>query len=132
MKPNNVLSLDQMLPVRFVPLRKHHFIVEIPGIDSFLVKNIFISSHTDEDKNQLKLKLHDTIEPSALKQAKEWQFGGAKSVTVKKLDAVGAVLTVWRFEQVVVERLIQEMSYDSNELSEILLVLKYDSEQLEY
>jgi hypothetical protein len=83
------LNVTEMLPTRFEPLRKGRFILEIEGIDSFLVKTAARPSINIEEVaipwmgstryvsgkatfGTLAITLHDAIAPSGAQQVMEW------------------------------------------------------------
>ncbi len=83
------LSVTDMLPTKFEPLRKHRFVFAIEGIDSFLVKSAKRPEMTFESKEipwinstryiagkgkwgELTCVLYDPIAPSGAQQVMEW------------------------------------------------------------
>ncbi len=92
------LSVDQMLPNRFEPKRKHRWILAIDGIDSFLVKG---TARPQVDINPteihwintkryvagkatfstMSITLYDPIAPSGAQQVMEWVRAHYESVS---------------------------------------------------
>ena len=83
------LDVSEMLPTKFEPLRKRHFILAIEGIDSFLIKTAARPTITTDDVainwinstryvagkttfGDLAVTLHDAIAPSGAQQIMEW------------------------------------------------------------
>ena len=83
------LDVSEMLPTKFEPLRKRHFILAIEGIDSFLIKTAARPTITTDDVainwinstryvagkttfGELAVTLHDAIAPSGAQQIMEW------------------------------------------------------------
>ena len=83
------LSVTDMLPTKFEPLRKNRFVFAIEGIDAFLVKTAARPEMTFEDKEipwinsrryiagvgkwgELQVTVYDPIAPSGAQQVMEW------------------------------------------------------------
>lgn len=86
--PTN-LDVTEMLPNRFQPLSKRHFVLAIEGIDSFLLKTAKRPSYTTEEVTlnwinstrylagkttfeAMDITLIDAIAPSGAQQVMEW------------------------------------------------------------
>lgn len=83
------LSVTDMLPTKFEPLKKHRFVFAIEGIDSFLVKSAARPQMTFEESaipwinstryiagkgtwGEMNVTLYDPIAPSGAQQVMEW------------------------------------------------------------
>ena len=83
------LSVEEMLPAKFTPMFKRHFVFAIEGIDAFLIKTAnrpqisiaeqeipWINSTRyvagKSTFNTLSVTLHDPIAPSGAQQVMEW------------------------------------------------------------
>jgi len=83
------LSVTDMLPTKFEPLRKNRFVFAIEGVDAFLVKTAARPEMTFEDKEipwinsrryiagvgkwgELQVTVYDPIAPSGAQQVMEW------------------------------------------------------------
>lgn len=83
------LSVTEMLPAKFTPMMKRHFIFAIEGIDAFLIKGAARPEITTEEVTinwinstryvagkttfgTLAVTLHDPIAPSGAQQVMEW------------------------------------------------------------
>jgi len=83
------LSVPEMLPAKFTPTMKRHFIFAIEGIDAFLIKTAARPEFTTEEVTinwmnatryvagkttfgTLACTLHDPIAPSGAQQVMEW------------------------------------------------------------
>ncbi len=85
----NTLDVTEMLPNKFQPISKRHFVLAIEGIDSFLVKTAARPQFTTEEVainwinstryiagkttfSTLPVTLHEAIAPSGAQQVMEW------------------------------------------------------------
>jgi hypothetical protein len=83
------LSVQEMLPAKFTPMMKRHFVFAIEGIDAFLIKTASRPEITTEEVainwinstryvagkttfGQMSVTLHDPIAPSGAQQVMEW------------------------------------------------------------
>lgn len=83
------LSVTEMLPAKFTPMMKRHFIFAIEGIDAFLIKTAARPEISTEEVTinwinstryiagkttfgTLAVTLHDPIAPSGAQQVMEW------------------------------------------------------------
>lgn len=83
------LSVTDMLPTKFEPLRKNRFVFAIEGIDAFLIKTAARPSMTFEEKEipwinsrryiagvgkweAISVTIYDPIAPSGAQQVMEW------------------------------------------------------------
>ena len=136
----------------FQPICNRQFILDIPGIDAFLVKSVerppyirpkerwsrekpdwqLLDEHLAHKK--LFVKLHNAIAPSTEQQVQELidRVEAIPEVKIKFMDPVGTVIGVRVFRSVVVERVDYDLlTYeDSQPTSEIKLTLSYNSEKL--
>ena len=92
------LSVEEMLPAKFTPMMKRHFVFAIEGIDAFLIKTASRPEITTEEVainwinstryvagkttfGQMSVTLHDPIAPSGAQQVMEWVRLSHESVT---------------------------------------------------
>ncbi len=83
------LSVQEMLPAKFTPMMKRHFVFAIEGIDAFLIKTASRPEITTEEQTinwinstryvagkttfgAMSVTLHDPIAPSGAQQVMEW------------------------------------------------------------
>lgn len=83
------LSVQEMLPAKFTPMMKRHFVFAIEGIDAFLIKTAARPEITTEEVaiswinstryvagkttfGAITVTLHDPIAPSGAQQVMEW------------------------------------------------------------
>ena len=83
------LSVEEMLPAKFTPMMKRHFVFAIEGIDAFLIKTASRPEITTEEQTinwinstryvagkttfgAMSVTLHDPIAPSGAQQVMEW------------------------------------------------------------
>lgn len=83
------LSVSEMLPTKFQPIGKRHFVFAIEGVDAFLVKSAARPQVTTEEVaipwinsiryvagrttfGTLSVTLHDAVAPSGAQQVMEW------------------------------------------------------------
>ena len=83
------LSVQEMLPAKFTPMMKRHFVFAIEGIDAFLIKTASRPEITTEEQTinwinstryvagkttfgAISVTLHDPIAPSGAQQVMEW------------------------------------------------------------
>ena len=83
------LSVQEMLPAKFTPMMKRHFVFAIEGIDAFLIKTASRPEITTEEQpinwinstryvagkttfGAMSVTLHDPIAPSGAQQVMEW------------------------------------------------------------
>ena len=83
------LSVQEMLPAKFTPMMKRHFVFAIEGIDAFLIKTASRPEITTEEVainwinstryvagkttfGAMSVTLHDPIAPSGAQQVMEW------------------------------------------------------------
>ena len=83
------LTVQEMLPAKFTPMMKRHFVFAIEGIDAFLIKTASRPEITTEEVpinwinstryvagkttfGQMSVTLHDPIAPSGAQQVMEW------------------------------------------------------------
>jgi hypothetical protein len=136
---------------KFYPKSRWRFVLDIPGIDAFLVKSVarapYINPITNPNKmipsrmeeflshKKLVVTLHDSITPSAEQQVEELINNMAliPKVVLRLLDPVGTVIGERVYSGVVVERVDYDvLSYDSKDFSEIKLTLSFNSQKLAF
>ena len=83
------LSVEEMLPAKFTPMFKRHFVFAIEGIDAFLIKTAKRPDITIDEQEinwinsiryvagkskfgTIEVTLHDPIAPSGAQQVMEW------------------------------------------------------------
>lgn len=158
------LSVTDMLPTKFEPLKKHRFVFAIEGIDSFLVKTAARPQMTFEENEipwinstrwvagkgkwqEMNVTLYDPIAPSGAQQVMEWVrlcfesvSGRAgysdfykRDIQIKMLDPVGTVVQLWDIKGAWCKTMnFNEMGYDSNDLADVTLSIRFDNCVLQY
>ena len=139
------LSLEQMLPAKFQPKMSYHWILDVDGIDPFLVKQARVhpwvrkvwpwcwaSTH----EGRITVTLYDPITPSGSQQVDEWISKGhnqPRTARIKFFDPVGSVISVRSFKGVRVEQVEwQDFNYAVTEPMLITLELSFSSDKLEF
>ncbi len=140
------------IPPKFSLVSNCHFILLIPGVDSFLVKSVarppyirpketwnrekpdwqLLDEHLAHKK--LIVVLHNAIAPSTEQQVQELvnQIGDIPEVEIRFLDPVGKSIGSRVFYGVKIERVDYDLlTYDNpNSSSEIKLTLSYNNDKL--
>jgi hypothetical protein len=115
--------------------------IEIPWINS----HRYIAGKTKF--NTISITLHDPIAPSGAQQVMEWvrthfdsisgRAGYAdmykRDLQVKVLDPIGVVIELWDIKGAfITEANFGDLGFDSNELVEISLTIRFDNCALQY
>lgn len=158
------LDVIEMLPSTFEPKRKFRFILQIEGIDAFIVSTTKRPTSTIEETaipwinhtryvagkhtfEKMDVTLHDPIAPSGAQQVMEWirlhfecvsgRAGYAdfykRDVQLKMLDPIGTVIELWDIKGAFITSAdFGELNYESSDLQDITLSLRYDLAVLQY
>lgn len=136
-KPRAVKTIpaQQMLPTQFEPKRRHRFIVEFDGLDSFLVKRFDYPSLKPKGGDLVpigcaRIHMHCSVKPSTEQQVAEVVAKQAEvaldDCVIKYLDPVGTVVSEHVFVEPVVVRVeYTSPSYDENGLMECIVSFEY-------
>jgi len=159
-----VLEFNDMFYTNFEPKMKNRYIMEIDGIQSYLIKGANRPSITFETvtldhinvKRNLKGKgtwepieitLFDPIVPSGAQQVMEWvrlshesltgRDGYAdfykKDIDIYMLGPLGDKIENWKLKGAFISSAnFGDLSWESNDVSDITLTLTYDYAVLEY
>lgn len=135
------INIEKLLPTKFQPKTKAHFILMIDGVDSFLVSHI---NETPEFKKnnwfnrkclldidlkcigELKVTFYSAISPSTVQQLAELLRTNKKiKIVLKQLDPCGTVIAQQTFKKCRLDGFrISNHSYDSNDLEKVLAAFK--------
>lgn len=133
--------------VKFYPKQCWRFVLDIPGIDAFLVKSVARAPYVAPDKHgsnsldgflahkKLIVTLHDSIAPSAEQEVEELinNMGSVPNIRLKLLDPCGTVVGERIYSDVILERVDYDvLDYASNKSSEIVLTFRYAKQKLNY
>lgn len=161
---SETLNVTQMISNKFEPKRKFRWIMQIEGVDAFLLKSAARPTVTSEpvvidwinvkryvagkaEFGTIQVVLHDPIAPSAAQQIMEWirlnyesvsGRGGyadfyKRDIQLKLLDPVGTVIELWDIKGAwVTESNFGELAYDSNDVADITVTLRYDNAVLQF
>lgn len=137
------MNKENISSIAFEPKRNRHFIMEIDGIDSFLVKNVHLPAlKPDENGNLvpksfrlLRVFLYSAIAPSTEQQVadtlKKQVKGPLEPVELKYLDPAGAVVSHMRFHEPKIEEVvISNPDYSSSDITTVELIINFDSIEL--
>ena len=109
---SEILTIEQMLPPKFCPISVRHFLCEIDGIDSFLVKSVKLAdfrprswpgTESQEARGYMSVTLHDVTAPSTMQQVHGWMkaagqakelMDAGKSALMTKKEVESAFRTV--------------------------------------
>lgn len=134
------LTAEEMLPSKFEPKVNRRFILQMDGIDSFLVKSVhtppLISSKegklVPKNFHFLRIFLYCPIVPSVeqmlLKVLQKQNNLGLEPVELKYLDPVGTVVAKWKFDGTKIEEVkFSNPDYSNGELMECELLVSFNS-----
>lgn len=140
-----ILDAKLLVPTKFQPKFSRHFLLEIEGIDSFLVKKIEFAPYkrpssswhqTDHEKllemtasKHFTVHLHDAIEPSARMQVQGLlNVFAPKKATISFLDPIGTVVEQEAYTGLQVEKIeYDSLDYASSGPLEIRVTFGYSS-----
>ena len=160
----DTLSVTDMLPTKFEPLKRHRFVFAIEGVDSFIVKTAARPQMEFEENEipwinskrwvagkgtwqTMNVTLHDPIAPSGAQQVMEWvrlcfesvsgRAGYAdfykRDIQIKMLDPVGTVVQLWDIKGAWVKSMnFNELGYESNDMADVTLSIRFDNCVLQY
>lgn len=143
-KSDRTMDIATMLPTKFQPVPCRQFILELEGIDSFLVKDVTRSPTKKtlfgyEKKGTLVVCLYDSVSPSTAQQVREWLSEGywkglkGRKAALRLLDPVGTTVSLTRFKGVkLLEVQYSHLRYSGSDLNTYILLLEYGSEDLEF
>lgn len=135
------LTVEEMVPTGFEPKFMTRWILKIPDFDSFLFKKVVLEPLQREktDRHKMWVYMHDPIAPSGEQQVNMWitmNNNAPKEVELSFLDPVGHVISLRKFNDVVVERVVfPDCEYGikgEKQLRVLELELSYASTVLEY
>lgn len=135
------IDVGKLLPTKFQPKTKAHFILMIEGVDSFLVSHI--NEMPEFKKNnwynrecllstdlkcagELKVTFYSAISPSTVQQIAELLRTNKKiKIVLKQLDPTDTVVAQQTFKKCKLDGFrISNHSYDSNQLEKVLATFK--------
>lgn len=119
------------------------WMLEIEGLDSFLVKKIVFPKYVRQDgadlrkalneRKKLTVYLHDTIAPASYQQVEEMILGTImvpRTGALKYLSRGGTVVRTRLFSGIRVEEVeYDNLDYEQNKILEIKVVLSYEQER---
>lgn len=101
------ISTDTLIPTNFEPKRVFRWIMEIDGIDSFLLKSAMrptITVRRWPRKNKvddIRVVIYDPVSPSGAGRVMEWLGDPSpRTAEIKLLDPAGVVVEHWHLEGV--------------------------------
>ncbi len=136
------LPAIEMLPTKYEPKFTNRFILDVDGIDSFIVQSVQLPKISVANDHlgyltKLEVALYDPIAPSGSQQVMEFCKKAAKgkkiSAGIKLLDAVGTVVSHWVFTNVKPDYVdFGDLSYDTATPKLIKMSLSFDKMTLKY
>jgi hypothetical protein len=134
------LKTEDLRPTLFQPKMARHFVLEVDGIDKYLIARVQRSCLTFEktQSKTLQIWIHDTISPSSMQQVRQLLIESNKSdsnvkVVLKELDPVGIVISLTSWERCRATRIeLPSNDYSRNDLQYIELTLALGSETFEF
>ena len=134
-------------PNKFQANRMHRWIAEIPGIDSFLIKEIDRprldlikrNGRIERRYDPMRVVMFDTIDPNGAAQVDvilRSMDGILGDVVIKQLDAAGDTIETWTHTGSRITRIDNNgqnsgLRYDSEDACTITLWIGYDDYRLE-
>ena len=120
-----VLDTKGLIPTNFCPKRPNRFILEIEGIEPYLVKSVMLPSfswsETDHNK-QFIVKIHDTLFNDNINSLREWTVKKVyRDATLKLLTGLGEVAQIWSLKLQPLKMELSNLDYSDSFLSEIML-----------
>lgn len=162
--PETLAVGDLLSTGKFEPKRKFRWILNIDGLDAYTLKNASRPSLTFDETvidyintkwyvagkqtwQEIELKTHDPIAPSAAQKVMDWvricyepitgRMGYAdfykRNITLKLLDPQGSVIELWDIRGAwIKESNFGDLDYSSNDNAEISMKIRFDNAILQY
>ena len=135
------ISKSLLIPTKWEPKRSSRFLLDLEGIDPFLVKQIILpkwSAENGEPKilSQLTLVLYDAIAPDTAHQVIETCTKSsveALDFKIKLLDPVGTVVHIWQVGKATVNHVdFGDLDYNNSNPIEIKIIFDIKSIELKF
>lgn len=138
--------MQEMLPQQYEPQVNRRFILNIEGIDAYLVKSVHTPPLTPNKDGKLVPKkfhllrvfLYCPIAPSPEQQLisvleQQSKDGSLSPVELRYLDPVGTIVALWKFTGSKIEEVkFSNPDYNSGDLKECELLVSFDSLDVVY
>ena len=131
----STLSTSELVPTLFTPQASRHFVFDVTGIDSWLVKSVDVGMvSAKDDYKYVTVVYHVSQAPSTVQQVDEWMKSKkGRCGQLKLLDAVGNVVSLQTFHALKVENYeYSTFSYDNSDLMTLNVQMTYKTRKLVY
>lgn len=134
---------NRLLPRKFEPKAKRHFVISIPGVDSFLVhcinelpelKKNWFNKKTLRCVGDLKITFHSAVSPSTIQQLTQLVKLNKKfNIVLKQYDSIGKVIAQQTFLKCSLDSFrVLNYSYDSSDIEKALGSFKCKSVAIDF
>lgn len=135
------LTMQEMLPEKYEPKVNRRFILNMDGIDAYIVKSVHtpplvpnkVGKLIPKKFHLLRIFLYCPIAPSTEQMVsevleKQSKNGNLEPIELRYLDPVGTIVALWKFAGAKIEEVkFSNPDYNNNELMECELLVSFDS-----